>query len=139
MLIGVAFYSLTIGIISSFFNDKRTRLSVLSHNLSILDELAREIKLPAETKAEFKEYLEYTSYKRIYHWLDPEEKLFSEMPVRLQYDLLLNLYPRLILDCPFFNLFDSSFVIRIIPLLKPIHYKAGQTIWNVGDHSSYGI
>lgn len=29
-----------------------------------------------------------------------------------------------------------SFVVRIIPLLKPIKYKAGEYLWEEGDHSS---
>ena len=58
--------------------------------------------------------------------------------MRLKYELLVSLYKKLILDCPFFNSFDISFVIKIVPLLKPLFVKAGDPVWQEGDYSSFG-
>ena len=68
--------------------------------------------------------------------LDPSQDIFSELPIRLKYEFLVALYKELILDCPFFNSFDMSFVVKIVPLLKPVKYKAGEYLWEEGEHSS---
>jgi CRP-like cAMP-binding protein len=46
------------------------------------------------------------------------------------------MYKDLILECPFFNMFDTSFVVRIVPLLKPVKYDAGECIFRHGEYSS---
>ncbi len=138
MLIGVAFYSFTIGIISAFFTGKETKDSLLSKKLNNLDEFCKELNIKDETKQKLKASIEYSANKITYQWLDPKQVIFNELPMRLKYELLVSLYKKLILDCPFFNSFDISFVIKIVPLLKPLFVKAGDTIWTEGDYSSFG-
>lgn len=137
MLIGVAFYSFTIGIISAFFTGKETKDSLLSKKLNNLDEFCKELNIKDETKQKLKASIEYSANKITYQWLDPKQVIFNELPMRLKYELLVSLYKKLILDCPFFNSFDISFVIKIVPLLKPLFVKAGEPIWSEGDYSSF--
>jgi Ion channel len=139
MLIGVAFYSFTIGIISAFFTGKETKDSLLAKKLNNLDEFCKELNIKEETKQKLKASIEYSANKITYQWLDPKQVIFNELPMRLKYELLVSLYKKLILDCPFFNSFDISFVIKIVPLLKPLFIKAGESIWCEGDYSSFGI
>ena len=138
MLIGVAFYSFTIGIISAFFTGKESKESLLAKKLNNLDEFCKELNIKEETKQKLKASIEYSANKITYQWLDPNQVIFNELPMRLKYELLVSLYKKLILDCPFFNSFDISFVIKIVPLLKPLFLKSGETIWSEGDYSSFG-
>ena len=46
------------------------------------------------------------------------------------------MYKDLILENPSFNSFDISFVARIVPLLKPAKFEAGEYIWREGDYCS---
>lgn len=138
MLIGVAFYSFTIGIISAFFTGKETKDSLLAKKLNNLDEFCKELSIKEDTKQKLKASIEYSANKITYQWLDPKQVIFNELPMRLKYELLVSLYKKLILDCPFFNSFDISFVIKIVPLLKPLFIKAGESIWSEGDYSSFG-
>ena len=62
-----------------------------------------------------KKALNYASNKMTYFWLDPNLDIFNEFPIRLKYEFLYALYPELALECPFFNCFDISFVVSIIP------------------------
>lgn len=138
MLIGVAFYSFTIGIISAFFTGKETKESLLAKKLNNLDEFCKELNIKEETKQKLKASIEYSANKITYQWLDPKQVIFNELPMRLKYEMLVSLYEKLILDCPFFNSFDISFVIKVVPLLKPLFIKAGEPIWSEGDYSSFG-
>lgn len=138
MLIGVAFYSFTIGIISAFFTGKETKDSLLAKKLNNLDEFCKELNIKEETKQKLKASIEYSANKITYQWLDPKQIIFNELPMRLKYELLVSLYKKLILDCPFFNSFDISFVIKIVPLLKPLFIKSGEQVWLEGDYSSFG-
>lgn len=56
--------------------------------------------------------------------------------MRLKYQFLVSMYKELILDCPFFNSFDISFVVRMVPLVKPIKFERGEFVWREGDYSS---
>lgn len=48
--------------------------------------------------------------------------------MRLKYQFLVSMYKELILDCPFFNSFDISFVVRMVPLVKPIKFERGEFV-----------
>ena len=137
MLVGVAFYSFTIGIISAFFTGKETKDSLLAKKLNNLDEFCKELNIKEETKLKLKASIEYSANKITYQWLDPKQVIFNELPMRLKYEMLVSLYEKLILDCPFFNSYDISFVIKIVPLLKPLFMKANEVIWKEGDYSSF--
>ena len=50
MLVGVAFYSFTIGIISAFFTGKETKDSLLGKKLNNLDEFCKELNIKEDTK-----------------------------------------------------------------------------------------
>jgi len=63
-------------------------------------------------------------------------EILGKLPVDLKYELLVSMYPELILDCPFFNNFDISFIVRMIPLLHPVEFLPGEFIWRTGQYSS---
>jgi len=46
------------------------------------------------------------------------------------------LYKDLIMECPFFNSYDNSFVIRMVPLVRPIQFCKGEFVWRTGEYSS---
>jgi hyperpolarization activated cyclic nucleotide-gated potassium channel 1 len=85
---------------------------------------------------EIKKSTEYSANKTPYYWLDPKFTIFENLPMRLKYQFLVSMYKELILDCPFFNSFDISFVVRMVPLIKPIKFEKGEFVWKEGDYSS---
>jgi hypothetical protein len=137
MLLGVAFYSIMIGILSSIFTDRQTKESLIAKRTADLDILCKNMKINKEVLEDLKHAVENAASKTPYHWLDPSLTLFHELPMRIKYDFLQSIYKDLIMQCPFFNSFDISFVIRMVPLLKPHFLKTGSILWNEGDYSRY--
>lgn len=136
MLIGVAFYSLVIGIISAFFTNKDTKQSLLKKRLQMVEEFCKNLNIGKDLEGKLKESIIYSSDKLAYLWLSPSEDIFSELSMQLKYDFLVAIYQDLIKDCEFFKNKDISFIVRVVPLLKPVKYKSGGMIYTPGDYSS---
>jgi len=68
--------------------------------------------------------------------LDPANDIFTELPDHVKYDFLKALYKDLITENSFFNKFDKEFAIRMVPLMKPVLFSAGEYIWEEGEFSS---
>lgn len=56
--------------------------------------------------------------------------------MQLQYEFLVSMHREIILECPFFNNFDISFVVRVVPMLKPVLFQRGEYVWKSGDYST---
>ena len=138
-ILGVAFYSLVIGTISSFLRNKDTKQSLLAKRIRVVDEFCRNLNIKEELKDKLCESISYSSNKLAYLWLKPNEDIFSDLSMQLKFEFLQAIHQQLIESCEFFKGKDISFIVRIIPLLKPIFYKAGSTIWSVKDFSSCGM
>jgi hypothetical protein len=100
------------------------------------EKFCKEMDINEMVEKKIKNALIYASDKMTYFWLDPYRYIFDEFPIRLKYEFLVALYPELVLNCPFFSCFDISFVVSIIPLLKPIEFLSGEWLWKQGDYSS---
>ena len=133
----MAFYSLIIGIVSAIFTDRVTKQSLISQKLADLDIVCATLKIDLPTKLSMRTCIENSANQITYHWLDPNLQLFNDLPMRLKYDFLQSLYKNLITQCPFFSSYDISFVIRMVPLLKPHFLKTGDVIWSEGDYARY--
>lgn len=138
MIVGVAFYSIVIGIISSFFSNKSTKASLLTRRIKQIDEYCENLGIGEDLADRLKMSVKYASDKMAYLWLDPNEDIFNELNINLKYQLLLAIHNDFIGACEFFKPVDVSFIVRIVPLLKPVFFKAGEIIWKVGDSSSFG-
>jgi len=136
MLIGIVFYSYTIGLITTFFAESDTKQSLLARRLNSLEEFCTELKIEPQLQEGLAKALEYSSSKLTYQWLEPNKKIFEELPIRLKYEFLSAIYGNLILNCPFFAINDIGFIVKIVPLLKPLFCKAGTMLYRAGDFSS---
>ena len=136
MLVGVAFYSLVIGIFSAFFTSKDTKESLLRKKQTVVDEFCKNLKIESGLAWKIKDSLGYSSGKLAYLWLSSNEDIFTDLSLRLKYEFLGAIHQDLITQCPFFRNRDLSFVVRIVPLLKPMFIKAGEILWQEGDPST---
>lgn len=136
MLVGVAFYSLIIGIISAFFTSKDTKDSLVAKRLLMIEEFCKNLNIEPNLREKMEDAISYSSSKLVYLWLNSDEDIFSELSIKLKYDFLVAIHQSLITSCEFFRNRDMSFVVRVIPLLKPLKLSAGDAIWLVGDAAS---
>lgn len=136
MLIGVAFYSLVIGIISAFFTSKDTKESLVRKKLVSAEEFSKSLNIEEELRENIADSIQYASGKLAYLWLSKEQDIFGNLSVQLKYDFLVAIHKKLILSCEFFRNRDVSFIVRVVPLLKPLFLKAGEALWLEKDFAS---
>ena len=123
MLFGVAFYSFTIGIISSFFQSKMNKETLLTNRVNKIQELCQRMKIKPELQEKMIDSMTYSSDKISYQWLDQDMDIFGDLSVDTKYQFLVTMHFNLIRECPFFNnAYDPNFVVRVVPLMKPILY-----------------
>lgn len=136
MLIGVAFYSLIIGIIGAFFTNRLTKNSMLYLKLLKLETFAKETNLSRNLVEELRKSILYSSKKVSYLWADKKHDIFWKLPENLKYEFLKATNTDLVLKNSFFSRFNKEFAVKIIPLLKPVLFNKGEFIWEEGDFSS---
>ena len=136
IIFGVAFYSFIIGIISAFFTQTESKNTLLQSKLENLDDICRKMKVHPNIENEIKKATEYSAQHSTYLWLDPDMTILKKLPIQMKYNFLVSMYKEIIQDCPFFYNFDISFIVRVVPLLKPLHFKSGEYIVRSGEYSS---
>lgn len=139
MLNGVAIYSVTLGIISSYFSDRETKTSLIELKVSRVEELCQEIGITERSKNKMIESIEYSANKMTYFWLDPSQDILTGLPIRLKYEMLVNMYRQLVMECPFFSDLGETCIVRLIPLLKPFSLKPKKMVFATGDYPQYSI
>lgn len=133
MLIGVAFYSAVIGLVSAFFQNNDTKESLLKMRLANIDEFCTKLNIPESLQKKLEESLKYSADKLAYLWLSSEEDIYGDLNINLKFEFLKAIHEDLITNCHFFKGKDLGFVTRIVPCMRPIFFRAGETIWNKDD------
>ena len=136
MIFGAAFYSQIIGIVTAFFSSKDTKKSLVKKKIKVIEDFSNELNLEEGLRDRLVASIVHSSDKLAYLWLSADEDIFNELTVPLKLSFLRAIHDKLIAECSFFQNKDISFVVRIIPLLKPIMFKAGEEIWRENDSAS---
>ncbi|CAG9319559.1 unnamed protein product [Blepharisma stoltei] len=131
MLIGIGFYSFTIGALSSFLSEIDTKESILAAKLAAIHEFANETGISAENKSKIREIIKYNTSKVGTVWSD-KHSLFKELPKSLRYEVSATMYSGIVKDLIFFRDQDPSFIISIMPLLKPLQHKDCDFLYREG-------
>ncbi|KAL4471127.1 hypothetical protein ABPG72_006508 [Tetrahymena utriculariae] len=135
MIFGVGFYSSTIGILSSVIQYMDSQQILFSRKSDIMNEYCNEMKIPNSVKKQLKEALQYTLDRNSFFWAN-QNKIFDQLPMNLKYEICMNIYRGVMKTFSFFNLTeDQSFVVRLIPQLRPLKLNPGDIIWNQNDVS----
>ena len=132
MLVGVGFYSFTIGILSSVLATIDTRSIFLNKKISTMNDFCDEMKIDNKLKERLKKTLEYNSQKNSFLWAD-KSNVFNDLPINLRYEIAMNVHQKVMSEILFFRECDDKyFVVRTLPLLKPLMVKEKELLWTVG-------
>ncbi len=91
MMIGVFFYSFTIGTLTSVLGRIDTRSSQLRDKLEVIEVFCNESKINPELKKKIKEALDYNSYKNAFSWIE-KYAIFNELPDNLKCEIALQIH-----------------------------------------------
>ena len=133
MVVGVGFYSYTVGSLSSFLTSIDTRDSVLAMKLAAVTEFSKETGISQEIRNKLREAVKYNAYRMGNVWSD-KHSLFTELPKALKYEVVWSVYEGAVKDFAVFSLFDSAFVAALVPLLVPLRLEDGEYVYNAGDY-----
>lgn len=129
MLFGVGVYSMIIGILSSVLSSLDTKSANLQKKITIMHEFCNEIKLNTNLKESLRKTLEYNAQKNPFIWVE-NTNAFNELPINLTYEIMMNLQNKVISEILFFkNCDDKYFVVKIVPLLKPLFLGEQENVW----------
>jgi CRP-like cAMP-binding protein len=133
MVIGVGFYSFTVGSLSSFLTSIDTRDSLLSMKMAAVQEFARQVGISQEAKIKIREAIKYNAYRMGSIWSD-KHALFNELPKALRQEVAWSMYNGVARDFPVLRLFESSLVSAMMPHFKPLKQNEGEYLYAEGDY-----
>ena len=136
MLFALVFYSYAIGLVTGFFNEQETKTSLLKSKLKDLETFSSSLNISPVLYDALVKSLEFSARKLAYQWLPDNKKIYSEIPVRLQYEFLIAIYGEIVYSCPFFAFEDMGYCAKIFPMLKPRFCKSGTILFREGDFAS---
>ena len=133
MVVGVGFYSFTVGSLSSFLTSIDTRDSLLSMKMASVQEFARQVGLSHDVKMKIREAIKYNSYRMGSIWSD-KHSLFKELPKALRQEVAWSMYNGVAKEFPVLRLFESSLVSSMMPHFKPLKLADSEYVYSEGDY-----
>ena len=133
MVAGVGFYSYTIGTLSSVLLTIDTKDSILAEKLTALQELTRQTGISQAVKEKIRDALKYNSRKIGTIWSD-KHALFRDLPKSLQYEVAWSIYDGAAKYFPVFRQFETSMLVKMMPLLKPAKLNKGDFAYKEGNY-----
>ncbi len=101
MIIGVGFYSFTIGNLASIFNSIDLKAAALQQKLAVLAEFSKRTKLPEDTQNRVKIFLENNHGDHLS--LYDQKKLLAEVPASMRAQVVSHTHAEIIRRIKFFN------------------------------------
>lgn len=134
MIVGVGFYSLTIGILSSVLANIDTKSIYLNKKLAIMNEFCSERKISHNLKEKIRKTLEFNTQKNSFLWAEKTD-VFADLPINLRYEIAMNVHKKVMTEILLFKeCEDKYFVVRTLPLLKPFYVKEKEILWSAGSN-----
>lgn len=137
MGIGVAFYSLTIGNLTTLIANMDQKTQLLSSKLSTLSDLSREYNIPGKTYEKIRQTLIKNSNENLS--LYNETNIISELPSTLRSEVSLYLHKALIEKIKFFHERNASFLSFVVPKLKHMSCGANEYLYHIDDEAFESI
>lgn len=133
MGVGVAFYSLTIGNLTTLIGNLDQKTQLLNSKLTTLSELSREYKIPAKTYEKIRQTVIKNSNENLS--LYNETNIISELPSTLRSEVSLYLHKALIEKIKFFHERNSSFLSFTVPKLKHMSCNQNEYLFHIDDEA----
>ena len=129
MLVGVGFYSFTIGSMTTMMSSIETRNGILNNKLAAINEFCSETFIDTDLKRNITNAIKYKSEKVGLSWED-KLTLFAELPKELRYQISMTMYQGVVKSLQFFRGRDAAFVTSIVPYLNPLKVCDQKVIYN---------
>jgi CRP-like cAMP-binding protein len=133
MVIGVNFYSFTIGNVSSIIANLDAKAHELTNKIQTLNDYSAKYRLPQQTHNKIRKFFENSAKTR---GSDGDwEALFQDLPPSLRTDVIQSTHGQIIDGIKFFKDKPQDFLINLIPRLKPMTLYDNDILFNQGDQA----
>ena len=132
MIMAVYFISFSIGSLSSMLSQNYTKHKIINNKLALADEYMKlnqlSISVLQKMKRSIRTYTDFTSFTS-----ENRAELLDKLPLKLRYEIALDMYGGIISRFPFFSVRDEGFVGSVVPYLDYSTYHKYQIIWSAGE------
>jgi len=132
MLVGVGFYSFTVGSLSSFLTSIDTRESLLTSKMATIQEFSKEAGVSNDCKLRIRSAIRYNTFKVGNVWRD-KHSLFRELPKELRYEVAMSMYNGVARTFHMFAEKDPAYINFVLPLFQPLRLLNTQYVFKEGD------
>lgn len=129
---GLYFFSFTIGNLASMMGSMDLKENALTNKLSVIEEIATEVKLSKKVKEKLKKSIRYSTQKRGFSWVEKMD-LLKELPKSLRYEIALAMHQGAARRINFFLNKDQTFTACLVPMLQPMLIDKGNYIYETGS------
>lgn len=134
IIIGVGFYSFTVGSLTSLLYTIDTSDASLNTKLLAIEEFSYEAGLNTKLKLRLQRAVRYNFYSTEVPWSD-KMALYEDLPQHLKHTISLHMHRKAAKHSTFFRNKSVSFITTTVPLLKPAHVLSGEYIYRIGQHA----
>jgi CRP-like cAMP-binding protein len=131
VVIGVAFYSFTLGTLTSILTTVDKRKQGLIDKLMSLNEFSTKHRLPEHLQIKIKRIIEKNHESLS---LD-EQEILEDLPVPLKAEVLTFVHNRIFQSIHFFQNKDPAFIISLISLIKHLYPENNELIYRTDEQA----
>ena len=137
MITGVYLISFNVGTLVSAAASAETKNILINKLLSVVDILGESTKVNKQCLHQIKRYVRLTNENFLIS-AKARETVFSGIPMKLKYEVAMNIYNKAVNKFVFFTSRDESFIADIALFLELEIHSTDYKIWDAGE-SSNGI
>lgn len=134
MVVGVYFFSFTIGSLASILSNIDTKDSLLMTKLAIIDEFVLDAHLSRSMRNRLRTCVKYSSEKKGYSLADKQD-IFYELPRNLRYEVALAMHQGAVKELPYFLEKEHAFIAMIVPFLLHLFMKGMSMVYSKDDYA----
>ena len=108
----------------------------MAQKIFYINSFAAEAHLPREMRQRLKKVLKYNNSKISFNTVEHRSEIFEELPLKLRCEVAMAMHHGALKAITFFQNKDPTFIVSIVPLLKPLQSKYDEVIFSEGDPPS---
>jgi hyperpolarization activated cyclic nucleotide-gated potassium channel 1 len=134
MVVGVYFFSFTIGSLASILSSIDTKETLITTKFAVIDEFVRDAHLSRSIRNRLRAAVKYNSEKEGYSLADKQD-IFYELPRNLRYEVALAMHQGAVKELAYFMEKEHAFVAMIVPFLKHLFVQGMSMVYSKDDYA----
>ena len=132
MMICLYFLGFTVGSLSTFMTNNRTKEKNLTDKLAAIDEFITDSQLNKKMAKKLRHALKYSSEISGFTW-GHKQNIFNELPKGLRFEVARAMHKGAVRQISFFVDKDPAIVSTIVPFLTPLLVGYDETVYKQDD------